>query len=201
MNMAERQDSVLAVGILIAALLLLYAIIIMPAFSKRNEYAQQIEELQFQYIRFNKLANQRDNIREQLDNLRQHQTDTSGFLEDKPVSLAAAELQNRIKNIIESRNGNLISAQVVQHDSNAPFPEIRIRFQIRAGIETLQQVFYALESGKPTLLLDNIYLQKRNRRVSLRSAKNNRGEQQAELIDARFEVTGYIFHSNADSKS
>ena len=197
MKQEERQNTVLAAGILIAALLLIYAGIIMPALAKRTEYRQQIEELQFQYDRFDKLVNQRDSIRKQLELLRQQQTDTSGFLENKPESLAAADLQNRIKTIIESKGGSLISTQVVQHDNDATFPDVRIRIQMRADTEALQEVIYALESGQPTLLLDNVYLQKRNVGAVRRSAVRTPQEHDAELIEVRFEITGYIFQTAA----
>ena len=201
MDQKERQNSVLSVGILIAALLLVYAVVIMPALAKRKEYRQQIEELQFQYSRFDKLVSQRDDIKKQLAQLRQQQTDTTGFLKDKAPSLAAADLQNYIKNIIDSKGGNLISTQVVQHESNATFPDVRIRIQMRAGMETCQEVIYSLESGQPTLLLDNVYLQKRNTRIVRRSTFGSRANHESDLIEARFEVTGYIFHTKEPSKS
>ena len=197
----ERQNAVLSVGILIASLLLIYAVFIMPAFSKRNEYRQQIEELQFQNLRFNKLVSQRDNIKKQLTQLRNQQKNTTGFLEDKPESLAAADLQNLIKNLIESKGGNLISIQVVQHESNTVFPDVRIRIQMRAGTQALQEIIYALESGQPTLLLDNIYLQKRSTNLARRSAAGLSANNEADSIEARFEVTGFIFHAEEASKS
>jgi len=197
MKPEERQNSVLAVGVLIAALLLIYAGIIMPALGQKSKHEQQIDELQFQYARFDQLVNQRDTIRKQLELLRQQQTDSTGFLEDKPESLAAADLQNRIKSIIESKGGNLISTQVVQHENNATFPDVRIRIQMRANIESLQEIIYSLESGQPMLLLDNVYLQNRNIRITRRSTVSQQQQRDAELIEARFEVTGYIFQTTA----
>ena len=173
----------------------------MPAFIKRGDFRKEIEELQFQYIRFSKLVEQRDNISKQLEQLKQQKTDTTGFLEDKPESLAAADLQDRIKNIIESKGGNLISTQVVQQESSATFPAVRIRIQMRAGIKALQEITYSLESGEPTLLLDNVYLQKRNRSITRRSAFKSTAQTMADLIEVRFEVTGYIFQTKDDSKS
>ena len=201
MNREDRQNSVLAAGILIAALLLVIAVIVMPAFARRDEFGRQIEELQFQHDRFSKLVNQRDSIRKQLQQLRQRQTDTSGYLEDKPESLAAADLQNSIKNIIESKGGNLISTQIVQHESNTTFPDVRVRIQMRAGIGAIREILYALESGQPTLILDNVFLQKRNRRIVRRSTVRSQVQPEPELIEARFEVTGYIFHTQTESRS
>lgn len=201
MEQKQRQNSVLSLGILIAGLLLVYALVIMPAIDKRKEYRQQIEELQFQYTRFDRLVSQRDDIRKQLKQLKQQQADTTGFLKDKPESLAAADLQNYIKNIIESKGGNLISTQVIQHESNTTFPDVRVRIQMRSGMQALQGVLYALESGQPTLLLDNVYLQKRNTRISRRPMMRSRANNEVDLIEARFEVTGFIYQSKAPPKS
>lgn len=201
MNPEERQNSVLAVGILIAVLLLLYAGVIMPALTRRTEYRNEIGELQFQQTRFEKVASQRNSITKQLKQLRRQQIDTSGFLKEKSESLAAADLQNHIKNIIDSKGGNLISTQVIQHKSNVSFPYATIRIQMSASIVVLQEIIYNLESGSPTLFLDNVYLQRRNPGISRRFTTQSHVAQQAELIEARFDVTGYIFQAKADTKS
>lgn len=201
MERQNGQNSFLSAAILVIALLAAYAVLIMPAIDMRNEHRQQIEELQFQYSRFAKLANQRDNIKQQLGQLRKQQANSTGFLEDKPESLAAADLQNHIRNLIETKGGTLISTQVVQHKSASIFPDVRIRIQMRAGMKALQEVIYALESGQPTLLLDNVYLQRRNIRIAPRSIPGVQTGHPAELIDARFEVTGFIFHSQEPSRS
>ena len=108
---------------------------------------------------------------------------------------AAADLQNLIKNLVESHGANLISTQVVQHESSGTFPDVRISIHMRAGIETLREIIHALESGQATLLIDNLYLQKRNTRVARRAAQVMPGGQMEELIEARFEVTGYVYQA------
>lgn len=197
----ERQHAALSVAILIVGLLLIYAALIMPGLTKRSNFNEQLEDLQFQYSRFNHLEKQRDQIIDELQQLRQEQTDATGFLENKPQALAAADLQNYIKNIIESNSGNLISTQVVRHETSETFPDIRIKIHMRADIDALQEVFYDLEANQPTLLIDNLYLQKRNRRVSRRASQRARVEQAAALIEARFEVTGYIYQTELLSES
>lgn len=195
----ERQHAALSVAILIIGLLLLYAALIMPALTKRSAFKDQLEEMQFQYSRFSQLEKQRDQIKDELEQLKQVQTDTAGFLADKPRALAAADLQNYIKNIIESNSGNLISTQVVQHETRETFPDVRIKIHMRADINALQEVFYELESNQPTLLIDNLYLSKRSRRVSRRPSQRVRAGQAIESIEARFEVTGYIYQSETAS--
>ena len=195
MSLKQGQQAWLAGGILLVAVLFFFVILAMPALTQRGEFRVQLDDLQFQYSKFNTIVRQRDTIMADLARLRQEQSSATGFLDEKPEALAAADLQNLIKNLVESHGANLISTQVVQHESSGTFPDVRISIHMRAGIETLREIIHALESGQATLLIDNLYLQKRNTRVARRAAQVMPGGQMEELIEARFEVTGYVYQA------
>ncbi|MCZ6526455.1 MAG: hypothetical protein O6928_07890, partial [Gammaproteobacteria bacterium] len=58
MKLNNFQHAVISMGILILILVLLYAILILPAVSARAEFQDRFEEMQFQYSRFAGSENQ-----------------------------------------------------------------------------------------------------------------------------------------------
>ena len=199
LHLTQRQQSLAAGGILLLVVLLLYAVLVLPALSKRGELRGQIDELRFQYHKLHTVVAQRDRIMADLERLRQEPSGNAGFLEEKPEALAAADLQNQIKNIVEGHSGNLISTQVMPQESKGSFPEVRVSIHLRASIENLREIFYALESGQTLLLIDNLYMQKRNSAMVRRTLPGNAADAEADLIEARFEVTGYIYQAAVKS--
>jgi general secretion pathway protein M len=197
-NLNQRQQSLLALGILVAVLLLFYVVIIMPVLEKRSAFHEKLDELQLQNTHFANLISQRGLIMEDLARLRQEQTSMPEFLEDKTEALAAADLQNKVKTIIESHDGNLISTQVLQRENSGTFPEIRISIHVSASLEKLRNVIYTLESGTPTLLIDNLNMQKRYTSMARRSGPMPGAEAVEDLIEARLEVIGYIYRAETE---
>jgi len=125
------QHSTISVLMLLLCLLLLYVILILPAVSGRSDVRERLEVLQFQFAKYDHSAKQIQQLQKELDQLNNLQADQTGFLEEKPEALAAAELQKHIKSLIESNGGNLISTQVVKSDNDDLFPQVTIKVHIR----------------------------------------------------------------------
>ncbi len=183
------QHSTISVLMLLVCLLVLYIILIMPAVSGRSDVRERLEELQFQFAKYDQSAKQIQQLQKELEQLNNLQADQTGFLEEKPDALAAAELQKHIKSLIESNGGNLISTQVVKNDNDDLFPKVTIKVHMRGGIETLQKILYRLTADSPVLLINNVMLQKRHQAAGRRA---RRGVNQ---IETRFEITGFIFQA------
>src|SRR5258708_1911747 len=73
-------------------------------------------------------------------------------------SLAAAELQNRIKSSVEAAHGELRSTQILPAREEGAFRRISIRGQIAVNTAALQRGFYDLESASPFFFLDNLQI-------------------------------------------
>ncbi len=196
MKLNNFQHAVISMGILILILVLLYAVLILPAVSARAEFQDRFEEMQFQYSRFAGSENQLQRLQRELVQLKGMQLNLASFLEEKPQALAAAELQKHIKSLIESNNGNLISTQVIQQKENTEaFPPVTVKVHMRGNIESLQGILYRLATEHPVLLIDNLFLQTRNIAASRNLQRRGRVRHGADLIEARFEITGYIFQA------
>lgn len=195
-KLTDFQHAVISMGILILFLVFLYAVLILPVVSARTEFQERFEEMQLQYSKFSDSENKMQGLERELVQLKGMQLNLSGFLEEKSQALAAADLQKHIKNLIETSNGSLISAQVIpQKEKSETFPPITIKVHMRGNIESLQGILYRLATEQPVLLIGNLYLQTRNIVAPRTPQRRGRTRHGADVIEARFEITGYIFQA------
>jgi general secretion pathway protein M len=117
--------------------------------------------------------------------LKQHQASAVGFLQSPTESLAAAELQSRIKSSVEAAHGDLRSTQILPGREDGGFRRVAIRGQIVVDMAALQRMFYELEASAPFLFLDN---------VEIRARAGSRAKAQGENpeLDVRFDLSGYL---------
>ena len=186
----QRQHMVLALGLLIACLIVVFAGVIWPAVSSRLRFYEAVDDMQFQYTRFSRVAAQTDMLRQEVVRLKKQQDDLTGFLDEKPEALAAADLQKQIKILVEENKGNLISTQVVQSPeqsvTQSPFPQIHIQVHMRGDIEVLKKLLYQVASSNVVLLINDVHVQSRQRR-------GRRRQLEEELLEIRFSVTGFMY--------
>jgi general secretion pathway protein M len=126
------------------------------------------------------------NLYEQLAEIRQVQASQSGFLEGANDSLATAQLQNRIKMIIETGGGELRSTQVLPVRDEGKFRRISVRGQMATNTAAMQHIFYDIESAYPYLILDNIDIRARPSPHARENAPTDT------MLDVRFDLYGYV---------
>lgn len=125
-------------------------------------------------------------LKAELASLRSRPGAVPGVLKSANDSLAAAELQNRLKSAIEAAHGELRSVQALPSRVDAGFRRITVRGQATLKIAGLRHALYDLESGSPLLFLDNV-------QVDARPDKSGRpGAAQDPTLELRFDVYGYI---------
>lgn len=183
-----RQHTAASLAILVLLLLAVYFVLIAPAVKSRSDFQGRFEELQFQYTRLNNSINRMEALRREISQLKKTQPDQGGFLENKPDALAAADLQNTIKNLVSNNDGNLISTQVIMNKDEEIFPDIKLKVHMRGTIEALQKILFELVNNQPVLFMDNILIQSRN-------TSGRRVQRDADQLEIRFDVTGYIYKS------
>lgn len=186
-----KMQAVASWTILLAMLLAFYIIIIHPAISARFQFKQRYEELQFQFSKLGNAESKSHQLQMELDRLRAQETDKTGFLENKPDALAAADLQNHIKTLIESSEGNLVSTQVVSQKEVDVFPKVTVKVYLRGSIEALRNVLYQMDSNQPVLIIDNLLIQRRG------GSNRRSAQREADQLELRFDVTGFMFESDA----
>jgi hypothetical protein len=182
--LSKKQSRGLAVGLLILSLMIGILLVFIPINMLHRHYDQSLDS-QADYLgRYRHVVATHAEVQLALDqvkkkNGRQH------FLSNTGAALAASEIQETAKNLIEAKGGKLVSMQVVPFKDEGGYRRVTVNIQFISNMSALRKILYAVETVQPYLLLDN---------VSIRSQANalNKGAPvtEPELI-AQFDVSGY----------
>ena len=192
-----KQHAFFSAFVLIIGISIGYIVLIMPAVLIREQFEQKINDLEFKYSRLHNVLVQKDEITRQLYQLKQQKTDASGFLKENSPALAAAELQEYIKNVVESNYGILTSTQAIDNKIDSTFPQVTIKVHIRCDIESLQRTIHKIETGLPLLLIDNVYIQSLNSGVARSVRSGTALHPLTQSLDVRFDVIGFIYQAQS----
>jgi general secretion pathway protein M len=189
------QRRAFALGLLGLVLLLAYLAFVEPVWTLIADYNHDINKLERRLqINHDKAAG-KDELQKQFDQLKHNRgTQQIGYLNGKTPALAAAEMQDHVKRIIESNGGHLTSIQILQDQQRGEKPtdadqptRVAIKVQLSGAVETVQKVFYSLESGQPRVFVDNVYLRSR-----MGYMMNRPGQPPQDQLDMRFDLYGYL---------
>ncbi|MCK5431654.1 MAG: hypothetical protein KAJ03_02865 [Gammaproteobacteria bacterium] len=190
LQLKKWQHALISLGILFLVLSILFVGLVAPAMTAKNASNERTENLQLQHSRYKSAEQELIQLEKQLEQLlHQYLNHKEDFLEEKQQTLAAADLQQYLKKVIESHAGNLVSTQPITDINKKPFPKVTIKIHMRGNINALQKTLYQLESSRPQLFIDNVIIQRRN--PTGRGKKLN-----IDQLDIRFDVNGYIFDSS-----
>jgi general secretion pathway protein M len=180
----------LAIVLLGVALLGGHRLIVAPLLGAYQQGERDIEDARTLLQRYRALAEQRPRLAERLAEQEERAAAAAGYLEGPSDALAAAQLQDRVKSVVEAAGGELRSTQILPAEAlegDLGFRRTTIRVQIAVTIEGLASILYELETGQPYLLIDDVTV--RQERVRRR----RRSEPESEpILDVNLELFGYL---------
>ncbi len=188
LELGHWYHALLSISILLLGLLFLYYLFVSPALVSRSNFNERYDELELQLAKYKKAEQQLVQLKNQISQLNNNPSQKAYYFENKPNTLAAADLQKQLKILIESHGGQIVSTQPIDDQDNDLFPKVTIKLHMRGNINTLQETLYALEFATPLLFIDNIIIQNRVKRSASR-----RNQPNADQLDIRLDVIGYIF--------
>ena len=183
--MTPRASRTLALGILVALLLLAFFGVVSPLLGAYRQASSAAEQYRSALEHTRHAGSDLAALRAELERLKAHQASAVGFMRSANPSLAAAELQDRIKSSVEAARGELRSTQILPVRDEGTFRRISIRGQIAVNTAALQRVFYELESATPFLFLDNV-------EIRARPARRSTGAEDDPVLEVRFDLYGYM---------
>jgi hypothetical protein len=181
----DLRQGIFSLGILFLVILVFYTVLIQPAISARSKNTERIEDLMFQSSKFSLSSQESDSLKDEIANLKKQNPNKNNFLENKAPAIVAADLQKKLKALVESSGGNLVSTHALTDGKEELFSKITVKVHMRTDIKALRDVFYQIAINEPLLFTENILIQKSR----ARSRKKQRVDNQ---IEVRFDVSGYM---------
>jgi general secretion pathway protein M len=150
------------VGRLVAILLLVtvlataYLHVVEPTVAAYSDAEDRLLEMQELIQHFDRLAVRGPSYASRLAEVERRQRDEGYYLAGDTDALAAASLQDRLAEAIETNGGVLRSLQPLPGADEEGFRRITVRALMTASTETLVRTLQDIEGGSPILFVDNV---------------------------------------------
>ena len=186
------RDRWLALGLLLLALAVAYALLVHPWWTvPMREAGQRIEELRQRDLRVRTQLRQAPEVQRGLAAARTLAAQQPGFLDESSAELATAGLVKRLEAVVaEASPGNRSCA--IQNRSPLPagtterFRRVAVNVRLLCGTPQLAAVLHALESGSPRLFVDNLNITAQRFYFTPEQAPTSGG------LDVSFDLYGYV---------
>lgn len=200
--MSDRTDKRACILAWSAALVIPAAIVFLlgwPWLTHVGDLEQEIESLDDQTARYQRLLQTLPGLQAELDQARSNE-DVKGFYFDaKTPALAGAQLQREVQEMVRSSGGRIVSTQLLPSAADEQPPKVRVRAQIQGETEALLDVLYQLEQARPFLFVDQMSVRSTARRTLANRDSRVRGRQRHRSVrrqpqgqlTVRLDVFGY----------
>ncbi len=193
-RLTPAQSRLAALLLLVVALAAAVAAVVVPACMLHRHYDKALEDGRDQLARYRRLQAQRPAIDAALAEV--HARDvTRQYLKAGTQTLAAAELQTLVTQLIEANGGRTQSSQVqpADKDSKASEPiKATITAQVAASPAALLAILHTLEGHMPYLFVDQLTV----RATQIRRARTApAGAPAAADVDVRLTISAYARHT------
>jgi general secretion pathway protein M len=181
-----------AILILVILLLAVYLTCFHWFILRHLEFSEEIGDLSGQLGRYQRVAEQRTEYETLLQGLQDRKSDENLFLEGSDFNEAAAGMSERLSQMIGIQaedSCQIVSRQPVKPRVQERFEKVTVNVRMRCGIEDLNKVLYALETGVPMVIADELTIIKPRAR---RRRSNDPQPPASQPLDIRFNMSGYL---------
>ncbi len=155
-TMNPDQNRRLALGLLVAVVVLVVATIAIPAWWVTNRYyGVKLDETQGLLDRYQRIASMRPTVARDIEVMRAHDP-RKFFLRSGAAALSAAEAQEAVRAIVEANGGRLITMQAPNTRVEGRYRQVTVNVQLTASVIALRKILNAIETRTPFLFVDNL---------------------------------------------
>jgi len=179
---------------LLGAVLLLVVIgvaLVFPWIERDRRYTQEIQRLTDQVERYRRMAATLPGLQATQGKVADDPAIGSFYLAGQTANLAAADLQNRLKQMVEGSGGTLVSAQLLPAHEQGGSQMVSVSLRLNCTTEALFDILYKIENARPLLFVDTLSVREQRRR-SARPARQTQPEEAIRDLSVRLDVFGYL---------
>lgn len=153
-QLTPKQSKAAAIVLLLLVAALVVAAVFVPLWLLNQRYDMAVEDASARLARYSKIIGMREGLQKKAAELKTLET-SHHFLKSASPALAAAELQELAKNILDANGGKINSLNILPHKDDGQYRQISVSLQLSAPLSAVKAMLYALESARPYLFIDN----------------------------------------------
>ena len=184
-KLPPARQRALAVALAVVAIVIVLSLLLVPLVLLHRHYDDTIAGLNERLERYRRVAAQAPEYRKALEAMRERDS-RRFFLKNTAPNLAGAELQELVRSAIESNGGRITTSQNQAPRDEGRFRQITVSVQFFASTPSLQKILYAIESGPPYLLVENMTLRPLNAFRGFKPAPGQEPE-----VNVQLDAAGY----------
>jgi general secretion pathway protein M len=187
----QGKSRLTAVLLFVITVLLTYLLCFHWFILRHLEYGEEISELSEQLARFQRVAAQREMVEGQLQELQGRRSESNLFLEEGDFNEAAAGMSERLNQMVSvqaNESCQIVSRQPVRARVVERFEKVTVNVRMRCPIEDLMRVLYALETGVPMIIVEELTVIK----PRVRRRVGGQEDSGSADLDVRFNMSGYL---------
>ena len=183
-QLTPTQSKVAALTILLLVVALGLAVVAMPVWLLHIRYDGAMDDATARLGRYSRVIGMRDGLQKKAIEVKALEANRH-FLKGASPALAAAELQEQAKKILDENGGKLSSIQILPHKDDDLYRKVSVSLQLTAPLTAVKAMLHALESTHPYLFIDNFVV-----RVTNNLAVRNEAATEPDLT-VQFDLIGY----------
>ena len=168
----------------------LYLVVDHVLVARYRFYLERLEQQQGRLEQLERMAASREPIQQLIAKIQQDRNITAQYLPQSAPPLAAADLQQRVKAVVEAAGGTLRSTQALPPVEEENAVKVAVNATVSGDTESLQKILYDLESQTPLLFVDDLNVTARAVRQRLPNGRLA-GYTRVQL-NIQFEISGYL---------
>ena len=184
-KLSPPRQRALAVALAVVAVVIALSLLLVPLVLLHKHYDDTIAALTDRLERYRRVAAQAPEYRKSLEAMRERDS-RRFFLKNTAPNLAGAELQELVRTAIEGNGGRITTSQNQTPRDDGRFRQITVSVQFFATTPSLQKILYAIESGPPYLLVENMTLRPLNAFRGFKPAPGQEPE-----VNVQLDAAGY----------
>ena len=187
-KLSKKQERLLAVSLLVGIIIFFCVIVFIPWYNSLNETLEQIDDQVYRIQRYQRVIASHDEVLSKVDQGREEINALGYLYMQRTYSLAAANLQKRVKEISESADGEISSTQVLPNKEQDNLVQITVKVRLVGDMDMLRSLLYGIQAEKPLMSIENIsIIPKRGKRN-----KKTRKMEESGQLTITMEVSSYM---------
>jgi general secretion pathway protein M len=146
----------LAVGLLVAAILIVSLVVIMPVVNEGLEQYEAEKNLVFRLQQYERILAKKDAVIASMSAIKEQYQERGLLNRQVTGALASAEVQEFIKKVVVEAGGQLSSTQALPASTKNEFSRITVSVRMTGNSEVLRTVLYRIETSTPLIIINQI---------------------------------------------
>lgn len=184
----SMQKKAAAVGLLALLAGGVYGLAVAPLWERYQSTEAHIAALEKRLGAYRTAAAQGPELERRLAQTAGEMERSAYYFRSDKAALAAAELQELVRNKLAAAKGQLVSSQFSESRREEGLEAVSIQVRMRGDIRSLHKVLHLLETGRPLVFVDELAVVA----TPAHRARRTAGAAAVPDLDVRFRATGYL---------